>query len=169
MKTQYKLICLCIFVLALFAGYDLYKVYSVESQVFGNVVLSKEEKVYEFAKTYSFIIFDNNLSFIDELPEPYKFNGTRDDYQLLINGYPCLINQVYAGYISGVFSLDFYDIDGQLGASIEITVTVQFFHDKTRIIITTTNENNAISYFNNLMEKYGFTMEVFYTRVVFNG
>ena len=162
---QYGLCILCI-VVGIFSAINLYKVFTAETRTYGSVRFEKEEIVEVISVSYDVVTLfptsNPNVYMLADSLEPITFDGTKTDYEVLVNGYPCKVNQVGAGYIYSTFDLTFYDIEGEIAAATQLQIKFEFYSTETKFSISATNDDDAISYFYQLVEKSGLYVEVIY-------
>jgi hypothetical protein len=166
------LICFGLMTTAFFMAFDLWNIYGAQNHVYGNVEISREERTVDFKYVFEALAFEpTGVSGVMEItPEVInqktEYDGTRNNYELLINGYPCYINDYNAGLIDSSFSMSFYDTLGVMTATTLLHIKIEFYYNKTKLSLTATNGGGAISYLNNLIASDGLTIEVSYSQLV---
>ena len=166
---QYGLCILCI-VVGVFSAINLYRVFTAETRTYGTVKFEKEEIVEVISVKYDIVtLFPTSTPNVYDLQDSLAsvdFDGTKHDYEVLLNGYPCKVNQVGAGFVYSTFDLTFYDIEGEIAAQMELKIKFEFFTADTKFSMTTTNTNDAISYFYQMVEANGLRIEVVYKQII---
>jgi hypothetical protein len=176
MKYILYLISIVIIVCSLFAGVDIWRNYSEKSHTYGDIVISGRKINSAFEKTFdNFAGYweptgtVNTWQFRENFADIIEFDGTKNDYGILINNYPCLVKTVSAGLILGELNMTFYATTGEITAVTNLTVKIEFLHDKTKFTLQVTNAEIAVGYINNLVLADGFTVTVCYAETVIKG
>ena len=102
-----------------------------------------------------YITYKNVQSF-----DSQKFDGTNRDYIILFNHMPCNNIVLNPGSISGVFVLNFYDVNGDVETTSELSILIEYLDKETKVSTSIVNTNNSVSYLNTFMELHGSIIEV---------
>lgn len=161
------LICFGLIIASIFAGISLWQTYTAESQVIGYVKHNTVETVEVISVSIDNLVFYETdtsgvYSFEDELPKK-DFDGTKNNYEIKFNNYPCTINEYKAGYINSTTVLYFYELDGSLGSEVELTISFEFYSTRTLFEITAKSNLAGMSNLNQLIESEGVNIQVVYS------
>lgn len=102
-----------------------------------------------------YITYKNVKSF-----DSQEFDGTNRDYIILFNDMPCNNIVLNPGSISGVFVLNFYDVNGDVETTSELSILIEYLDKETKVSTSIVNTNNSVSYLNTFMELHGSIIEV---------
>ena len=153
MKWYTYLICGILMILGVFSTISLVRTFNVKSGEYGSVVIFDRAQKYETFSHFdlSGLQFETedfvNYTLIDS-DVAQDFNGIRNQYDLLFNGKPLNNLTQSAGVISGDYILSFKDMDGSVVSNVNLHIKVEYSAQATEISVTTTNDQNSISYLN---------------------
>ena len=150
MKWYVYLICFVLMVGGIFSGMRLHTLMTRESYIRGSIDITNQFSMESFnyvSNTVEFYsdIYDetNTYSYEIDLLRVDDFNGTKNTYQIVLNGYVLIDTQITAGSVFAVVYLDFYDTDGQIVCSAFVDISIKFLSNKTTLTLTTTGGENA--------------------------
>jgi len=165
MKWYVRLICVAIIVIGIFSFINLSDIWSRESKVVGTPTTIESRNNYElvFKQDYGVVAFEteddvyyiNKSAFAD-----CEFDGLKNEYRILVNDKLLTDVEVSAGQIKGVYLLNYYLTDGQIGSTAKLDITMSFYDDKTEVTISMKNESDSYAYLNRYMGKNGFILKV---------
>ncbi|MBQ7973937.1 MAG: hypothetical protein IJ295_03230 [Clostridia bacterium] len=165
MKWYVRLICVVIIIVGVFSFINLSNVWSKESAVVGSPTTIESQNNYDlvFKQDYGVVTFEtedyvnyvNKSAFAD-----CEFDGLRNEYRVLVNDKLLTDVEVTAGQIKGVYLLNYYLTNGEVGSTAKLDISISFYDDKTEVTISMKNENDSYAYLNRYMGKNGFILKV---------
>lgn len=165
MKWYVRLICVVIIIVGVFSFINLSNVWSKESAVVGSPATIESQNNYDlvFKQDYGVVTFEtedyvnyvNKFAFAD-----CEFDGLRNEYRVLVNDKLLTDVEVTAGQIKGVYLLNYYLTNGEVGSTAKLDISIFFYDDKTEVTILMKNENDSYAYLNRYMGKNGFILKV---------
>lgn len=163
MKWYSYAICCVLIVLGTFFGIRLVQEIASESYVNGDIDITNEFYQESFKYNSSTVPFyptgeDENYAYNINLLPTENFDGEENDYIVKLNDY-VLITNIYAGKITAEVYTDFYDTEGNILCNGAMSVSMEFFSDKTTLTLTCADENSA-KYFEQYFNSYGINLTV---------
>jgi len=165
MKWYVYIICIVLIFGGVFSYLSLQDIWSRESVVVGSPTTIESRNGYDLVckfdygvvtfDTEDYVTYTNTSTFAN-----YDFNGLKNDYRVLINDSLLTDVEVSAGQIKGVYLLNYYLTDGQIGSTAKLDITMSFYDDKTEVTISMKNESDSYAYLNRYMGKNGFILKV---------
>jgi len=113
---------------------DIQNQFSMTSFSYVNTSVEFYNDIYDSSNTY---IYETALLRVDD------FNGLKNKYEVVLNGYTITETQVSAGAVFSKVYLDFYDTSGNLICSSSLDISIKFLSDKTTLTIATVGSMNA--------------------------
>lgn len=150
-----------IIISGIFACADLIKTYTSSSNIAGQIKYNNNGKTTILEHNAQNAVFSvaNNYKHTFEL-NGAVFDGTTDEYTLLVNGNLTSNIEVDAAFIYGDFGIVFYDTSGNVSADVTVGIKVTFLANKTRIELTAPKTKNDLSHLYTYMMDYGLNIEV---------
>ena len=150
MKWYVYLICFALMVGGVFCGIRLHTLLTAESYINGSIDIQNQFTMESFSYVNSSVEFYNDIydatntySYNIDLLRVDDFNGIRNKYEIVLNGYIITETQITAGSVYSVVYLDFYNTDGAIVCSSYLNISIKFLSDKTTLTLTTTGNENA--------------------------
>lgn len=150
MKWYIYLICFILMVAGVFCGIRLYQLVTRESYINGSIDIQNKFYLESFAYASTSVEFYNDIydgtntySYEVDLLRVDDFNGTKNVYQVELNGYILTDTQISAGAVFSKAYLDFYNTDGDIVCSSSLDIAIKFLSDKTTLTLATTGGENA--------------------------
>lgn len=172
---QNTILALCVMAVLLvsgvYSGFTAYRYYSTYSAVYGTY---QEHDPYEDFNFFEYDIpsltwYQENTGSEDEPNIKYyysteygtsiAFNGSDEDYVLLINNKPC-VTKSSNGRLHGEQTLSFYNIDGILEEKFNISVDFTFYASKILLKVETDATNDNIGYLKEYVKVNGFNLRI---------
>ena len=149
----------------MFSTIELVKLFNVKSAEYGTAITIETKNDYtEISKfDYGSLSFDTNdySTFTNvETFAPMDFNGSNNDYIILVNGNPTSNVIINAGKISGDLIMDFYNLDGQVATTATLHILVEYYASGTKVTLTITNTNDSVAYFSSYTNIHGAVIKV---------
>jgi hypothetical protein len=133
-----------------FCGIRLYSLATRESYINGSINIENKFRMESFSYANTSVEFYHDIydmtdtySYEIDLLRVDGFDGVRNNYQIVLNGYILADTQITAGMAFCKAYLDFYDTDGQIVCSSSLDISVKFLSDKTALTLATTGGQNA--------------------------
>ncbi len=150
MKWYSYLICCVLIVAGAFCGLQLYKEVKAESYVNGSIDISNRFSQESFRYKSTSAVFYHDLYddtdtyyFETDLPKTENFDGEKNTYKVMLNDYVLFNAEVNAGSVYADVCIDFYDTQGQIVNSANMSVSVKFLSNKTQLTLATIGNENA--------------------------
>ena len=169
-KVMFYLAGLAVIISSGFAIADFVTVGTAQSQSVGQIVVEEVNQTTFMTQNYTDMVFyqdtqDASKYYYDDELKAQQFDGTNKDYRILANKMPCSYNECGAGYVQGVFSQTFYSPEGEVNAIVSLTIRIDFYENITRLRITTTKDQDNLTYIEQYIDNNGLKIEV----VLFEG
>lgn len=164
-KWYHYLICAILIIIGIFCAIELFNIFNVKSAEYGKAITFETENNYDEVSVFDFGVIDfdvdnSNTYYSTSTFAPIEFDGTNKDYVVIFNGQP-LSNVVIApGKINGNLCINFYDLDGEIITTANLSVLIEYTASLTRVTTSIKNTNNAVSYFNAYMQINGAVLKV---------
>lgn len=165
-KFIYFSVCFVLIIGAGFALIDCYERFSAASSVNGKIeyseitydsVLSVEyNPLVLYEKDDGTYYFDDDLAFV-------KFDATKENYEILVNGRVTNNVELGAGYISSDFVLQIYDTTDKLVTTITLNIRFEFYTTRTYLLITSDLTAEDESYLRTYVSTNSFVVDVVYS------
>ena len=156
MKFWQYLVCFVLIVSGVFCGIELFKIVNAESYINGSINIENQFSVESFNYSNTSVVLYHDLydetdtySYTIDLLKVEDFNGNKNEYQVLINGYILLENDINAGSIFSIMYLDFYNTEGDILCSSSLNISIVFLSNKTTLTLSTEGVESA-----NFLEQY---------------
>lgn len=144
-----------------FHGAQLIKKLTAESYINGSINI---ENVYNLEnynyKTNAIVFTENEGVYVctaTHLPV-IDYNGQENKYTIVINDY-YLPTETTTGSAVAVMYIDFYGIENNIECSVELKIRVNFYVDKTELILNTNTQTEA-NYITKYVTENGFKIQV---------
>ena len=145
----------------IFHGVKLVKEVTSQSYIVGDITVENAFELENFSYKTNTVAFSEkneiwsyNLQFL-----PLKdFNGQKYDYSIVVNDY-ILPTETSAGSASTKMNIEFYSTVGELEHSATLNIKLEFYVDKTTMLLTTTTLTQA-SYIEKYISTNGFKIKV---------
>ncbi|MBQ3214189.1 MAG: hypothetical protein IJB10_04215 [Clostridia bacterium] len=165
MKWYSYLICAVLIVAGIFSFISLQDIWSQSSSVVGTPITIETQNNYELVckfdygtvafETEDYVEYVNTSAFAH-----YEFDGSKNDYNVLVNDNLLSDIKVSAGQIEAKCLINFYSTDGNLTSTADLDITIFFYDDSTQVVISMTNENDSYAYLSKYMANNGFILKV---------
>ena len=166
MKWYTYLICFALIVVGFFCGVELYKEVKAESYINGSIDISNHFSQESFNYISSSVTFYNDIYdetqiyiFDKELLKVDDFNGSKNNYQVILNDYVLIDSDINAGSVFSVIYMDFYDTNGNIVCNASMNISIKFLSNKTQLTLTTISNENA-SFFEQYFSDNGIRLKV---------
>ncbi len=119
----------------------LVKELKAESYVNGSIdIPTNTEQILNYSATSLTLYDDPNdnlsiFSYSTTLPSA-TFDGSKYQYNVLLNEYQLIDTTIGAGYIYAVATMTFYNVSGDLECEATINISIQFLSNETRLQIS---------------------------------
>jgi hypothetical protein len=150
MKWYVYLICFVLVIAGTFCGIRLYALVTRESYINGSIDIENKFRMESFAYANTSVEFYHDIydatdtyAYEIDLLRVDGFDGVRNNYQIVLNGYILTDTQITAGIVYAKACWDFYDTDGQIVCSSSLDISVKFLSDKTVLTLATAGGQNA--------------------------
>lgn len=144
------LICFILIVAGVFCGLQLYKEITAESYVNGSIDISNRFSQESFRYKSTSVVFYHDLYddtdtyyFNKELLKTENFDGEKNTYKVTLNDYVLFNTEVKAGSVYSTVTIDFYNTQGELVRSADMSLSVKFLSNKTQLTLATSGNENA--------------------------
>ena len=144
-----------------FHGAQLIKKLTAESYINGSINI---ENVYNLEnynyKTNAIVFTENEGVYVytaTHLPVT-DYNGQENKYTIVINDY-YLPTETTTGSAVAIMYIDFYGIENNIECSVELKIRVNFYVDKTELILNTNTQTEA-NYMTKYVTENGFKIQV---------
>jgi len=172
MEGKWKfIVCPVLIILGIFALANVIQIFTAESRNYGAPRFEREqivEMAYFDTPFLMLLPVGNTNQMTAQLPA-FDFDGTRNDYEILVNGYSARLVRHAAGMVEGVFDIAFFNIYGQLAARASLNIRFEFTSTQTQFSVTSTSTNNELAYLNQWIENLGFRVSVVYRLQILEG
>ena len=169
MKWYVYVICFALVIGGVFCGLRLHTLMTAESYVNGSINIQNKFSMtsfyYDSSKDGAVVLYNDiynnpeNYSYEQSLLPVDDFNGQKNTYQIVLNGYTLTDTQVLAGSVFVVVLLDFYDTNGDLVCSSFLNISIKFLSNKTTLTLSTTGGENA-SFLTQYFNDYGIRLKI---------
>lgn len=139
-----------IIVAGVFCGIRLYKEVKAESYINGSIDISNRFTQESFNYSSTSVVFyhdlydeTNTYTFEKDLLKVDDFDGTKNNYQLVLNDYVLLDTSISAGTVFSTLYIDFYNTDGEIVCSAYMDISIKFLSNKTVLSFATQGNENA--------------------------
>ncbi len=165
MKWYSYLICFALIIAGVFCSIGMFNVFKHDSGVYGTYesieTINDYDEVFKFDKGAIAFETDDYVNYTAKFSEMnVDFDGKDGNYEVLFNGNLLSDVEIYAGKITAVISLNFYDSYGDKICTSKVNVLIEFFDSDTIVTFTTKNENNSYAYLNQYMNVNGAILKV---------
>ena len=150
MKWYMYIICFVIIVAGAFCGIRLYQLVTAESYINGSINIENKFSMDSFTYANTSVVFYNDIydetntyTFSVDLKKVDNFDGAKNKYEVIMNGYVLLDTQISAGTVFSTAYIDFYDTSGDIVCSAYMDISIHFLSNKTALTFTTTGKENA--------------------------
>jgi hypothetical protein len=150
MKWYVYLICLALVVAGAFCGIRLHALMTRESYINGSINIQNQFSTESFSYANTGVEFYRDIydptdvyAYEIDLLRVDDFDGLKNKYELVLNGYILTDTQITAGTVFAAAYLDFYDTDGEIVCSSFLNISIKFLSDKTTLTLTTAGGLNA--------------------------
>ena len=150
MKWYVYIICFGLMIAGVFCGLRLHTLMTAESYINGSINIQNQFSMESFAYANTSVEFYHDIydatdtyAYGIDLLRVDDFNGAKNIYQIVLNGYVLLDTQIMAGSVFSVVYLDFYDTSGGIVCSSFIDISIKFLSNKTTLTISTIGGENA--------------------------
>lgn len=165
MKWYSYIICAFLIVAGIFSFMNLQDIWSQSSYVVGTPITIETQNNYELVckfdygtiafETEDYVEYVNTSTFAH-----YEFDGSKNNYSVLVNDNLLSDIEVSAGKIIANCLINFYSTDGELTSTADLNFTILFYDDSTQITISMSNENDSYAYLSKYMANNGFILKV---------
>ena len=165
MKLSHYIFCVIVIVVGAFCFMNILDTFSIKSGEYGTAVNIITKNNYDEVSRYDYgslsfdtkdnVNYENKSSFI-----PTKFNGKENRYILLFNDNLVTNLEVSSGSISGEFTKNYYDTNGELITTSNLKILVEFLETEVRVTMLITNTNDSVSYLSTYTNINGAVLKV---------
>ena len=160
-----RIFCFLIIICGAFASAWLIDTFTAESYQYGDTSQVSSNLIFIIA-TETMVFPGDNLKIEKHFESIYQVNSEFDTnkytYEFTMNGEPVVNAQIKNGQIVIKMSTTFLDTTGEDILSDTLSVQLDFFSDKTRMILET-QYKEAVPYWNAYFNSYGFDLRVYKT------
>lgn len=147
------------------SGINMYKYYSTESKTNGELVVKdpyEDFNYYEYSlKDFSWYKSeDGNYYYHKNYATSLEFDGTNESYVLLVDNVPCKQTESQNGRLKGYSNIKFYDVDNNLRANIDLTISFTFYASNIDLRIDTNATDKGILLLNEYIKVNGFNLRI---------
>ena len=150
MKWYVYIICFILVIVGTFCGIRLYDLMTRESYINGSINIQNRFSMESFAYANTGVEFYHDIyditdtySYEIDLLKIEDFDGLKNQYQVVLNGYILTDTHISAGAVFSKANIDFYSTDGAVVCSSSLDIAIKFLSDKTTLTLTTTGGLNA--------------------------
>lgn len=152
--------------LGVYSGLTCYKYYSSQSQVRG---VAEIKDPYE---DFNFFEYDlNDIAwYLEDGDETYSystrygtslmFDGSRNNYTLLLNNSPIKNTSSTSGRLHGDVELVFKDIDGEVVDILDLDIDFEFYTSEIRLIVSTNATSEELPLLREFVKVNGFNLRI---------
>lgn len=158
-------ICFVLIVASVFAVINIYSKMTTRSFVNGKieyvevnykeVITTDLDPLLLYPKEYGTYYFDDHFGQVE-------FDGTKNNYEIYVNGMPTNNKQISAGFISADFIVEIYDVNNKLVATPTIKIRYDFYSNETLLTLTANITAETEAYLKTYVEDNGFKITVAY-------
>ena len=157
------IICWLSIIFGVFSGFWLIDTFTAESYQYGD--LSEVSSNLIFIIQTDTMLFANDSTKIEkEFESIYKvcseFDAEKNQYKFTMNGNPVPNAKINNGQIALDMNVTFLNTDGTDKKSDILTVQIDFFSNKTKMLLET-KDAEAAAYWNTYFNSYGFDLRVY--------
>lgn len=135
MKWYSYIICFILIFVGAICGMRFYEEVKAKSYVNGSINIENQFSQESFnysASELTFYTNDNtNYTFEKNLLKVDNFNGTKKNYEVLLNGKTILEPTINAGSVYANVTMNFYDTNGDLICTPTLSIEINFLSNKT--------------------------------------
>lgn len=164
MKWYWYLICVALIIAGTLSSIELYDMFNVKSQEYGNaLVLDTKTDYNEVSKfdlgSLELQSTDNVNYMFTKTYGAEKFNGTNKNYTLMFNTRE-IDTTTTSGAVFGVLRLNFYGVNNELLSVASVRFEVDYYATYTQVTVTMRNSNNSLAYISTLSAIEGAMLSV---------
>ena len=147
------------------SGIEMYRYYSTKSQTHGEL---DTKDPYEDFNFYQYEL--NDFAWYKNDDGQYychknyathlEFDGTNESYILILNNKPCKETNSQNAKLQGKQNIKFYDIDNNLSANIDLTISFTFYASNIDLQIDTNATDEGIKLLTEYVKVNGFTLRI---------
>ncbi|MBQ9792493.1 MAG: hypothetical protein IJW32_01940 [Clostridia bacterium] len=161
--TLYALGTIIIFI-GIASGFGLHYELTKESYINGSIDITnpylQENVSYHTSNIVLYEDTENgNYVFDVDLPKTEDFNGKEKEYIVYFNDYILIDSEYNYGSVLSIFTMNFYDIDGNIACYSDITLSIKYFNTRTNISISV-NDSAQAQYLEEYVSNNGLKIEV---------
>lgn len=163
MKWYVWIICIIIIVTGTFLAIDGYKLLSAKSATYGKYEYISNEQKEIFNEKLTALVFEtqNDKEYTASKDfDVCEFDGTKGNFEILVNGLPCFSNEVSSGEIVGAFKLDFRNTKNEITSSVNLNIKISFLATRTVIEFTTIDVNNSVLMLEEYIANNGLSIKI---------
>lgn len=129
---------------------SLYEDFSVLDVTLENVAFYEDKEAALFYHETTFNIEDDNFN---KYGSDFVFDGTKNKYNLIVNGKPCNYTVSEYGLLYGYYILNYYNVYGEIVCSTPLDIYYTFFEDKIVVRINACINDSQYSYLLNYLDR----------------
>ena len=165
MRWYHYLICCIICIFGIISIIELIDLFNVSSVEYGKVLSIESIQNLQVENDFDLGYLDfeskDNVNYTCEVSQAYQaFNGSEKDYKLMLNGQLAHDVKVSSGKIEGIFTINFYNTDGEKITTSDIEVNIEFLATDTILTFKTQNINDSMSYLNKYFDINGLRLKI---------
>ncbi len=166
MKAYIKyIVCFCLIIVGVLCTINIVNTFNVHSSEYGKSFRIEQQQQTELSKfddvrltsfeTQDYSVYKTVTTFAHE-----EFDGRDKNIALTVNEQPATDVTVSSGKVTGVFELNFYNLDGDKITTAQVNIAIEYYASQTVVTITVRNENDSLAYLNAYVEINGFVLRV---------
>ena len=166
LKAIINLLCAVLVVIATYLAIIMVQDFRSTSWVVGEPVI---HDVYEDFDIYEYdlssdIFYQNATKTGYELTKEYPvkndFNGTANQYNMLINNKPCTREQTTAGQYQAQFDLSFFNLNGDIERTLSLYIEIRFYQSSIQLRIYNNADETLQGYLREYISYNGFVLRI---------
>lgn len=167
MKGWHYIVCCVIIIIGLLSIVNLFEMFGAKSGEYGTPITIEKVQDLNLVQSYDFGIIqftekkDTNIYTYNQTYAPEEFNGEENNYTIFFNSQPVQNIKITSGALSGDFTLNYYDLDGQIESTSQLNIYMFFYEGTTEIRFEITNEDDSLSYFTTYMNFNGANLTLY--------
>ncbi len=143
-----------------FTGVNYYTTYS---KVYGTLEQHDPYEDFNYfeydLKDIAWYVDNNNYYYQTSYATSMEFDGTENEYTLLLNNKPCETSSTF-GKLRGVQQIYFNDVDGTYKNTIGLDVNITFYASSISLKINTDATHESINLLNEYIKVNGFKLRI---------
>ena len=160
------LFCMAWTFFGVYCGFTCYHYYADKSFTVGAPIVADPYEDFNFheynvGKSIAwYASTDGGYEYTVTYRTSIEFDGTQNQYEILINNTPCDETSSAYGKLQGKARMLFYSVDNKLDTFIDLTINFTFYASKIELNITTSADKDNLPYLEEYTAINGFNIRI---------